>query len=123
MRAETEAAIEAMRAALPLLREGHGRGEVQVKEALDYVTATDVAVERLIGERLTSAFPEYGVLGEESGLSGSGERFWVIDPICGTTNYAIGLPVYNVNVALVEDGSVTCAALLEPLTERLYWAE
>ncbi|HVA24012.1 MAG TPA: inositol monophosphatase, partial [Chloroflexota bacterium] len=123
MRAETTAAIEAVRAAQPLLLERRGADLWQEKDRLDYVTGTDTAVERLLIERLGAAFPDCGVLGEETGHQGSREVFWVLDPICGTTNYAIGLPIYNVNVALVEHGQVTAAVVLEPAASRLYWAE
>ncbi|MFI5265781.1 MAG: inositol monophosphatase family protein [Chloroflexota bacterium] len=134
-RAETAAAIEAVRAARPLLLERRGAEEWQEKDRLDYATGTDGAVERLLIERLRMAFPNYGVLGEETGHHGSRETFWVLDPICGTTNYAIGLPIYNVNVALVERDQVTAAVVLEPGPTRtasptrtagagqLYWAE
>jgi myo-inositol-1(or 4)-monophosphatase len=123
MRPETRAAIEAARAALPLLQVHHGASPRRQKEPLDYVTPADVAVERLLIERLSAATPGIGFLGEETGPSGSRERFWVLDPICGTTNYAIGLPVYNVNVALVEDGQVSSGVILEPAAGELYWAE
>lgn len=123
MRAETAAAVAAVQAVRPLLRDRRGADEWHAKERLDFATETDVAVERLLIERLSAAFPGYGVLGEETGLHGSHDAFWVLDPICGTTNYAIGLPTYNVNVALVEDGHVTSGVLLEPAQDRLYWAE
>ena len=123
MRAETSAAIQAVRAAEPLLLERCGAGDVQQKDRLDYVTATDVAVERLLIDRLGSAFPAYGVLGEETGRRGDADVFWVLDPICGTSNYANGLPIYNVNVALVERDQVTVAAVGEPATGQIYWAE
>src|SRR5437868_7098597 len=111
MRPETRTAIGAVRAALPLLNARAGAGDRLDKETLDYATATDLAVERLLIDRLTVAFPDCGVLGEETGLQGSRDRFWVLDPICGTINYAIGLPFYNVNVALVEDGQVSLGVL------------
>jgi myo-inositol-1(or 4)-monophosphatase len=122
-RAETAAAIEAVRAAQPLLLERRGAEERQEKAPLDYATGTDVAVERLLIDRLRGAFPAYGVLGEETGHQGSRDTFWVLDPICGTTNYGIGLPIYNVNVALVEHDRVIAAVVLEPSAGRLYWAE
>ncbi|HLG73888.1 MAG TPA: inositol monophosphatase [Chloroflexota bacterium] len=123
MRAETHAAVEAVRAALPLLRARQGADERHAKERLDFATGTDVAVERLLIERLSGAFPAYGILGEETGLQGDRDRFWVLDPICGTTNYAIGLPLYNVNVALIEDGLVTIGVVLDPVADEVYWAE
>ena len=122
-RAETRAAIAAAEAAFPLLRERRGAGEVQAKDTLDFATGTDVAVERLLEERLGSAFPAIGFCGEEGGIRGARDRFWMVDPICGTINFAVGLPFYNVNVALVEDGAVAAAALLDGTTGQVYWAE
>ena len=123
MRPETAAALEAVSAARPLLAERRGAGERRIKAELDEVTDGDIAVERLLIERLTAAFPAYGVLGEETGRQGGDASFWVLDPICGTANYAAGLPIYNVNVALVERGQVTVAGVGEPVAGRLYWAE
>jgi myo-inositol-1(or 4)-monophosphatase len=123
LRAETAAALGAVRAARPVLIERRGAGERRSKARLDEVTAGDVAVERLLIERLTAAFPAYGVLGEETGRQGGRDAFWVLDPICGTSNYAAGLPLYNVNVALVERGQATVAVVGEPVAGRLSWAE
>jgi myo-inositol-1(or 4)-monophosphatase len=122
-RPETRAAVAAVQAAFPLLRERRGAGEVQAKAELDLVTGTDVAVERLLEERLGAAFPSIGFFGEEGGVRGVRDRLWVVDPICGTINFALGLPFYNVNVALVEDGAVSAAALLDGVSGQVYWAE
>jgi myo-inositol-1(or 4)-monophosphatase len=88
------------------------------------VTATDVAVEdlvrKVIGERLGGA-----VIGEERGgdASGAADCYWLVDPICGTRNFASGLPLYCVNVALVEDGNVTAAVVGDASTGEILVAE
>jgi myo-inositol-1(or 4)-monophosphatase len=123
MRPETAAALDALRAVQPMLLARPGATERQEKAPLDYATAADVAVERLLIERLLGAFPAYGVLGEETGHHGSREAYWVLDPVCGTTNYAAGLPLYNVNIALVEAEQATAAAVLDPMACDTYWAE
>jgi myo-inositol-1(or 4)-monophosphatase len=122
-RAETRAAVEAVEAAWPLLTAREGAGEVQAKDTLDFATGTDVAVERLLEERLGAAFPSIGFLGEEGGVCGARDRFWLVDPICGTINFALGLPLFNINVALVEEDAVAAAALLDGTTGQVYWAE
>jgi myo-inositol-1(or 4)-monophosphatase len=88
------------------------------------VTATDVAVEdlvrKVIGERLGGA-----VVGEERGrdASAAADSYWLVDPICGTRNFASGLPLYCVNVALVEDGNVTVAVVGDGSTGEILVAE
>ena len=68
----------------------------------DYVTEVDRASERAVVEVLRS---ETGLptLGEEEG-GRPAERYWVIDPLDGTTNFVHGFAVVGVSVALVEHG-------------------
>jgi myo-inositol-1(or 4)-monophosphatase len=113
MRAETEAALEAVTLGLALARRRAGADRVASKGGRDVVTATDVAVEDAVRAALRERFPEWPVVGEErGGESGTGDRpYWLVDPICGTRNFASDLPLYAVNVALVEGGRVTVAAV------------
>src|SRR3546814_8495978 len=52
--------------------------------------------------------PDYGFLGEEGGLvEGRDKRHvWIVDPLDGTANFLIGLPIFAVNIALARDGEV-----------------
>lgn len=120
-RAETVTALTAVRAALELAEAG--AGEVHVKAGRDVVTDTDVAVEDQVRHALrgVSAWP---VIGEEKGGDvPDSTPFWLVDPICGTRNFASGIPLYSVNVALVEGGSVTIAAVGDGLTGDVLLAE
>lgn len=68
----------------------------------DVVTAMDTAAESLLVDRLLTARPEDGLLGEEGGLRpGTSGLTWVVDPIDGTVNYLYGIPAYAVSVAVV----------------------
>ena len=58
------------------------------------VSEADEAVERVMRERLGAERPGDGIVGEEFGVSGSGARRWVLDPIDATANYVRGIPVY-----------------------------
>jgi myo-inositol-1(or 4)-monophosphatase len=106
---ERRVAVEAARAAGRLLLDGvAGRRRIRYKGSpTNLVTEMDARAERLILERLGAAFPDDGVLAEEAGARGgrSGRR-WIVDPLDGTTNYAHGLPIYAVSIALEAEGRV-----------------
>jgi myo-inositol-1(or 4)-monophosphatase len=70
---------------------------------VDVVTEVDRASERLIYERLMTARPDDGFLGEEGGSAESASGVvWVVDPIDGTVNFLYGIPHYAVSIAVVE---------------------
>ena len=74
--------------------------EMTLKEPQDFLTETDLAVEKLIRARLSESFPDDGFLGEETGGDVSGS-FWVVDPIDGTANFARGISHYAIVIAFV----------------------
>ena len=80
--------------------------KVTTKRQSDFVTEVDKAAEAAIIEVLREAYPDYGILAEESGhAAGEGagcEYQWIIDPLDGTTNYIHGIFPSSVSIALVE---------------------
>ncbi len=70
------------------------------------VTRADEEIDRLTARRIGERFPDHGVLSEEQITSYDPSRryTWVIDPIDGTTNYARGLPLWGISIALLEHG-------------------
>jgi myo-inositol-1(or 4)-monophosphatase len=124
MRAETDAAIRAAEVAQKLSRSRDGADHQTSKGGIDLVTAADVACEDAIRRELLSAFPDYPVIGEERGGEPVGERpYWLVDPICGTRMFASGIPLYCTNIALVESGRVTVAAIAVGDGEEILYAE
>jgi myo-inositol-1(or 4)-monophosphatase len=122
-RPETLVAVDAVERALEILRARVGAGETELKGARDLVTATDVAVEDAVRDAVgtTLGLP---VLGEERGGTADGtSTFWLVDPICGTRNFASGIPLYCVNVALVEGERVVAAVVGDPSTGEIHVAE
>ena len=81
---------------------------VEKKGPIDLVTAADLAAERAFRELIARRFPAHDVLGEEGGARQprrSGARCrWIIDPLDGTTNFAHGLALFCVSIALEIDG-------------------
>jgi myo-inositol-1(or 4)-monophosphatase len=91
------------------------------KSAGDYVTAVDGASERAIAAFLTDTTPGIPLVGEERGGATS-DRYWLVDPLDGTTNFLHGFPVVAVSVALVEEGRPTVGAVEAPFLHETYAA-
>ncbi len=94
------------------------------KERLDYASEVDADAEKAVIKELKRAYPDYSVLGEESGgQAGKNGRYtWVIDPLDGTSNYLRGFPHYCVSIALVDNGEPTDAVIFDPLRNELFTA-
>src|SRR5277367_6492547 len=70
---------------------------VRAKRQKDYVSEVDHAAEDAIISVLLEAYPDHGILAEESGKRESKSDYvWVIDPLDGTTNFLHGFPQYCV---------------------------
>lgn len=90
------------------------------------VSDADLAVNRLLEERLHDGFPDYGWLSEETGDGPERlkrERIWVVDPIDGTSAFLSGDSGWCIAVALVEDARPIAAGIYRPLTEQYFSAE
>jgi myo-inositol-1(or 4)-monophosphatase len=123
---ERRLAIEAARAAGELLRsELTGARRIAFKGApTNLVTEMDARAEALILERIREGFPDDAILSEEMGAErGRSNRRWIVDPLDGTTNYAHGIPVFAVSIALEVAGRVQLGVVYDPSHEELYVAE
>ncbi|WP_327663241.1 MULTISPECIES: inositol monophosphatase family protein [unclassified Streptomyces] len=91
----------------------------------DFATAADLAAEEAILGVLRAARPEDAVTGEESGASGNAgaRRRWLVDPLCGTLNYAVQNMLVGVNVALRAGGEITAAATADPFSGEVFWTD
>ena len=91
----------------------------------DFATNADVEAEHAMLAVLRRDRPDDVILGEESGRSGAshGTRTWLIDPLCGTLNYAARMRVVAVNVALRNDEGFVAAAIADPFNEEIYWTD
>jgi myo-inositol-1(or 4)-monophosphatase len=123
---ERRVAIEVARAAGRLLRrELPATRQIAYKgRSTNLVTEMDTRAEALIVDRLRAEFPDDAVLAEESGRRpGRSGRRWIIDPLDGTTNYAHGIPIFAVSVALEVGGQTRLGVVYEPNQDELYVAE
>jgi myo-inositol-1(or 4)-monophosphatase len=124
MKLETATAIAAAQLAQSLADSREGAVNITSKGGIDLVTATDLACEERIRGELHRAFPGYAVVGEERPEQPSaGMPYWLVDPICGTRPFASDVPLYCTNIALVENGGVTVAAIGLGRTGEVLYAE
>ncbi|MEU1853402.1 inositol monophosphatase family protein [Streptomyces sp. NPDC019990] len=89
----------------------------------DVVTDVDIATEQLIIQTIREVFPRHRLVSEEMGtLDGNGSWTWLIDPVDGTNNLVIGLPVLAVGLALCHDGVPVVSAVHDPISRRTWSA-
>ncbi|MFP4154505.1 MAG: inositol monophosphatase family protein [Halothiobacillaceae bacterium] len=94
-----------------------------------WVTRTDTAIQTRVRAWLERQFPDIGFLGEEMPAHEQeqaltqGERLWVLDPLDGTSNFRVGLPVYSTTLALIERGAVTFGLVYDPCRDEMFHAQ
>ncbi|NNC71550.1 MAG: 3'(2'),5'-bisphosphate nucleotidase CysQ [Sphingomonadaceae bacterium] len=122
LEAVAEVAAEAGVLALELSR---GDYEVWEKTPGHKVCDADIAVDKLLRERLSAIDPEAGFLSEESlddATRLDAPRLWVVDPIDGTRDFIRGRSGWCVSIALVEVGEPVIAALEAPARNERFLA-
>lgn len=117
-------AIAAATAGAAVVREMYGTDLSHFdKSPTDFATEADIASEKAIRETIATYRPEDAFEGEETGRTGDSERRWLVDPLCGTLNYAAQTPLAAVNVALVTPDGVTAAVSADPISEEIFWTD
>ncbi|WP_234391104.1 inositol monophosphatase family protein [Nocardia suismassiliense] len=98
---------------------------VHTKDATgDVVTDLDLRAEQIILGHLRRVFPDHRILAEESGVLDSTDDTWcwVVDPLDGTNNITIGLPVCTVGIALCHNGTPVLGVVHEPIADHTWTA-
>lgn len=93
----------------------------------DLVTEWDTRCEAMVRERLHALTPGIPLLGEESGTgglehTGAAEFRWLVDPIDGTVNFAHGLPIFSVVIALEQHGQPIAGVVHAPVLGWEFYA-
>tara|TARA_Y100001968_G_scaffold207297_1_gene190520 strand:- start:253 stop:1140 length:888 start_codon:yes stop_codon:yes gene_type:complete len=89
----------------------------------DLVTNADIESEKIVLGILKNAYPEIGILSEESGREGNLEGLsWCVDPLDGTTNFAHGYPFFATSVGLTWQGLPILGSIDIPFLNETYFA-
>jgi len=99
---------------------------IEKKGPIDLVTAADLEAEREFRRIIGSRFPKHAVIGEEADVdraAATASHRWIIDPVDGTTNFAHGLALFSVSIALEIDGAMAVGVVFDPMGQELFTAE
>ncbi len=95
-----------------------------LKRDKSVVTEADLAADQLITQKINALYPQDGIVSEESSHfhTASHSSTWVVDPLDGTTNYSLGLPIWGVSIARLIDGHPELGVVFFPRLNELYFA-
>ena len=124
---ELEVAIMAAKKTIPYILEIYNSGElgVEIKDDNSPVTKADKLADKIIREELSKAFPDYGLLTEEStdDLSRLNKDYvFIVDPIDGTQEFVAHTGEFSVNIALSYKHEAVVGVILIPPTGEVYYA-
>lgn len=95
----------------------------EFKEDTSVVTLADKESEEIIKKIILQYFPSHSIMGEETGKTGESDYVWYIDPVDGTTNFANGIPIFAISLALLYKNEPIVAVVFNPAIDFLFYAE
>lgn len=99
------------------------RLKITAKSSHEYFSEVDIKAEQAIINAIHKAYPEHGILAEESGYQeGDEESVWIIDPLDGTSNYLHGFPFFSVSIALKVKNRIEHGVIYDPLRHECFAA-
>ncbi len=109
LRARIEAGRESVLQQVEYFRENFGLAQSRWKKDGTRVTDVDEAISQQIFSFLSAKFTEDDYCSEESSdtpepIPLKGEFAWVLDPVDGTNNYAVGVPECGISLGLLRHG-------------------
>lgn len=122
-----DTAIKAARQAGEFLKNSFGTllpDDFKLKGERDIVTEYDARAEEMIVDEVKKKFPDHNIFGEESGQDQKDSEYtWIIDPLDGTTNFAIGAPLFDVSIGVARGVEPVLAVVYTPMRDYMYVAE
>ena len=98
---------------------------VHTKADSSPVTAADQAANDLLLTRIRAAFPDDGLLSEETpddGARFARRRVWIIDPLDGTRDFLAKTGDFCVHIGLAIDNAAVLGVVYQPVRDALYYA-
>lgn len=87
------------------------------------LTVTDTAINKLVIEAISKAYPSHSVIGEEASNLKESEYTWVCDPVDGTIPFSHGFPTFAFSLALTKNGESILGVMYDPIMDRMISAE
>lgn len=93
------------------------------KSKHEIVTPADIAANKIILNAIKRNFPSHGILSEETGYyQKSSDYLWTVDPLDGTTNFALGSPLWGICLGLFHEKKLILGVVALPFMKEIYWA-
>lgn len=118
-------ALELAKAAQAQIMPFYQQSTVKLKADGSEVTEADRKAETVMRDMITERYPTHAILGEEFGSTTvlEARHQWILDPIDGTSWFALGMPLFGVLVALMENNDPILGVIHFPvLGETVYAA-
>ena len=92
------------------------------KHEVDLVTEADLRSEEILVNAIKKEFPNDGIISEESEtINPKADRFWVIDPLDGTTNFLHGRPHFAICIALQSNKETVSGLIFDPIKDEVFF--
>lgn len=104
--------------------------KVSIKNDSELVTQADARCQQIIVDRIKETYPDHGFLAEETSEGNIFKQtprsaepiWWVIDPIDGTNNFAHGMLLFTISIAVIYQGEPIVGVVFEPATDSMFTA-
>ena len=120
--------IKACEKASKILKRDFGEIEklqVSKKGPKDFVTNSDIKIEKVLIDELTKGRPNFSIISEENGILNNKDKknTWIIDPIDGTINFLHGIPHFAISIALKSENEIVSGIVFDPIKDEIFYAE
>jgi myo-inositol-1(or 4)-monophosphatase len=119
---ENKVAFIVQAAAGTLVSAWQAKQGVNLKANKEPVTIYDVAIENNLRSQLSDVLPQAGFIVEEGNDDRQETLNWIIDPIDQTKNFIGHLPLFYVQVALLDNGAPVLGVIYNPVSRQLFTA-
>ena len=92
-----------------------------------FLAESDLIAHETFKNGISKHFPEDFIFTEEDdidikNLTVENEFIWIIDPICGTTNYLYDFPLYSHSATILKKETLYAAGVLDPVRQELFFS-
>ena len=122
-----KAAESAVRRGGQIARELLGKlGYIKWKGLRDPMPEAALAIQDAICAELNAAFPAAAILAKEgpddAPMPVDAPELWIVDPLCGSMNFAQGIPWFALSIALRAAGNMQLGVVYDPCRDELFAA-
>ena len=98
------------------------RSQVKTKNPYDFVTAVDTEISDFLKKELNERYPDVGCVTEEEQEHAYSNKFFILDPIDGTTNLVYDYRLSSISLAYVENGQVVFGVVFNPFAKEMFFS-